>query len=190
MGSKLTKWRTGIDCVDVYPSPPRLTSSHTSYRWYTSLCPYMICIRTHHAYMPYAYRLGASTARLDSKPQQSRLDSLGWTARIGWAYDLELHLVSCLAYEWVKNMNESCHTSHVSISHFMSHAPISHIMPYIFWKICQKSTLAHIENALTALTNIQTERETHWEYPDWYTDREGEVEGDSGLVEYKCSADV
>jgi len=25
MGSKLKKWRTGIDCVDIYPRPPRLT---------------------------------------------------------------------------------------------------------------------------------------------------------------------
>ena len=24
MGSKLKKWRTGIDSVDIYPSPPRL----------------------------------------------------------------------------------------------------------------------------------------------------------------------
>ena len=25
MGSKLKKWRTGIDCVDIYPRPPRLS---------------------------------------------------------------------------------------------------------------------------------------------------------------------
>ena len=30
MGSKLTKWRTGIDCVYIYPSPPRLVLRH----WY------------------------------------------------------------------------------------------------------------------------------------------------------------